>query len=102
MLDLLKELLGIENNAKDATLKLYIDLAEKGIIKYINKATWTQEDTIKYTNQIVLYAKFLCDNKNNMNVISKSQGARSVTYKEKTNIPDYIVDSLPHYIRVVG
>jgi hypothetical protein len=100
MLNTIKSLLGISGTGQDAILSFYLDLAEKAVLRYTNLdalTTTLQNPTIKL-------AMYYYNNRNETNVSSVSQGARSVSYKNSTDkMPDDIIAMLPYpKIRVLG
>lgn len=94
MLELLKELLGIDitDNTKDTTLNFYIDKSKSSIQTYKNY-TMTEDDFNLYTNQIIELTIYYYKNKDKVGYKSVSQGSRNIS-KESLDIPSDIKLSL--------
>jgi len=100
MLSTIKTLLGITGTSQDTILSFYLDLAQKAVLVYTNL------DTLPTTlqNPTIKLAMYYYNNRNNTNVASITQGARSVSYKTASdNIPEDIVAILPYpKIKILG
>ncbi|MDK2800570.1 MAG: hypothetical protein PWQ70_2189 [Clostridiales bacterium] len=102
MLDLMKQLLGIDlaDTNKDTILNFYINKAKNAIKNYLN-INMTTDDETTYQNQIVELALFYYKNKNELGKIQSTQGSRSQTLVD--GIPQSIKDTLPlPFIKVLG
>ncbi|KEH95744.1 hypothetical protein Z962_07925 [Clostridium botulinum C/D str. BKT12695] len=101
MLEDIKILLNINNNSKDSILNIYIRKATTLIQNYLNKFTcdYIQQNFQDATIDIVVNAYNFKDNKN---IKSMTQGAKSVTYSDNTAfvITDSVASLLPMpYVR---
>lgn len=95
MLDLLKELLGIDfmDISKNTILKFYLNKAKISIKKYC-VLTEEEYNVANLNNQTVELAMYYYNNKKQVGVKSYSEGKRSVTYSTNS-IPYEIKDLLP-------
>lgn len=96
MLDLMKQLLGFEDDSKKVILEHHLNRAQKTIINYLN----VDEMPIGYDDVIVDYAITLYRNPEADGLAQSSQGSRNKTFRN--GLPQSIKDSLPlPKIRVV-
>ncbi|AAO36100.1 hypothetical protein DP149_10225 [Clostridium tetani] len=98
MLKDIKILLNINDNSKDSILNIYIRKATTLIQNYLNnynfKSDYIQANFKDAIIDIVVSAYNFKDNKN---IKSKTQGARSITYADNTafTITDSVANLLP-------
>lgn len=97
MLDLIKMLLNVSDNSKDAILNHYLEKSVLSIKKYCN----IDEIPEEYNTSVVDLAMFYYKNRNDLGITQQSQGSRSKTLEK--GIPEVIKASLPvPQIKVVG
>jgi len=94
MLELLKDLLGIDDDSKDTILNFYLDKAILIAQTYKNYE-FTDEDINKYTNPIVELAMYCYNNKDYTGITQMTQGNRSITFNSSSvAIPSEIKQAL--------
>jgi len=92
MLELLKAILGIDNDDLDDVLDFYLEKSMNSIKNYLN-IDMDEDDQDTYSNQIVDLAYFFYTNKNLLGIKQSTQGARSKSIE--LGIPQHIKESLP-------
>ena len=94
MLELLKSLLGIEDDSKDTQLQFQLDLAELAVLKYCN----IDELPDMLQNSVIKLAMTYYKRGSEAGISSKTQGSRSTSYRNDSatqNIPQDIIATLP-------
>jgi uncharacterized phage protein (predicted DNA packaging) len=88
LLETLKQLLGIEDNSKDALLNVYIDRATLIIQQYLNREQTTDEVQELYSTAIIYFVEKAYNTKNNTKdgVKQIQQGQRNIVYKDNVDI----------------
>jgi uncharacterized phage protein (predicted DNA packaging) len=88
MLEILKQLLGITDNSKDALLNIYIDRATLIIQQYLNREQTTDEVQELYSTAIIYLVEKAYNTKNNTKdgVKQIQQGQRNVVYRDNVDI----------------
>ncbi|AJA48490.1 phage gp6-like head-tail connector protein [Clostridium pasteurianum DSM 525 = ATCC 6013] len=90
MLEEIKTLLGISDNAKDELINLYIRKAETMIKNYLNKDI---SDFSIYQDAVNEYAVLCFNKKGNEGLKQYAQGSKSGTYTN--DLPDSVKALLP-------
>ncbi len=97
MLDIMKQLLGIEGSDKDFVLQHYLSKSENIIKGYCG----IDDILEQYECTIIDYAIYLYRNRDAEGITSQSQGSRSATFTH--DIPETIKTALPKpRVKVVG
>ncbi len=89
----LKDRLGISDNEQDANLKVLLEEAEDEAKNYCNRDDVV--DGMKSAIRKMAYFAFKSDGIEN--IASKSEGGRSVSYKETNGVPSSVKSSLNRY-----
>ncbi|MBU5485966.1 phage head-tail connector protein [Clostridium sp. MSJ-11] len=104
MLEDIKTLLNIQDNSKDSNLNIYIRKAITLIQNYLNNSAFTVEYIqTNFSDAIIDIVVNGYNFKDNKNIKSMTQGARSVAYADNTAfiITDSVANLLPTpYIRM--
>lgn len=99
MQELLKLLLGITDDSKDALLNHFLEQAEHTACSYCNVDTLPEQ----YSGAVVDLAAHLYLVREDGNIKTKTQGERTVGYFEAVDIPPQIKAALPlPRVRVIG
>lgn len=96
LIALITSLLG--ENINEVRVNVCLNNAITAVSVYVNKDAKDVTELFPY--QIAQLAFYYYKSFDDMNIQSKSQGNRSVTYADK-GIPDDIKKSLPRYIRPI-
>ena len=97
IISLLRNLLDV--NMDDTRASVCVNNAISAIKQYVNKVYPDDEFLETFMFQIAKLAHHYYKSFDDGNIKSKSQGGRSVTYKDNYDIPDEIKKSLPRYAK---
>ena len=92
-LDKLKARLGISDDKQDANLKVLLEEAEEEALNYCNRDEVM--DGMRSSIRKMAYLAYKSDGIEN--ITSKSEGGRSVSYKETNGVPSSVRSSLNRY-----
>lgn len=92
-LEKLKARLGISDDKQDANLKVLLEEAEEEALNYCNRDDI--EEGMKSAIRKMAYLAYKSDGIEN--IASKSEGGRSVSYKETNGMPSSVRSSLNRY-----
>lgn len=95
MLDLIKELLGIDikDNSKDTILNFYMVKAKNAIINYLN-INEEEYNEMNLDNQTIELSMYYYQNKKMTGIKQYSEGTKHRSYEEN-GIPESIKTTLP-------
>lgn len=94
-LNKLKARLGITDNEQDANLKVLLEEAEDEAKNYCNR-----DDIAEGMKSAIRKMAYLAYKSDGIeNIASKSEGGRSVSYKETNGVPSSVKSSLNRYRR---
>lgn len=92
-LEKLKARLGISDDKQDANLKVLLEEAEDEAKNYCNR-----DDVVDGMRSAIRKTAYLAYKSDGIeNIASKSEGGRSVSYKETNEIPSSVKSSLNRY-----
>ena len=92
-LDKLKARLGISDNKQDTNLKVLLEEAEEEAKNYCNR-----DDVVDGMKSAIRKMAYLAYESDGIeNIASKSEGGRSVSYKETSGMPSSVRSSLNRY-----
>lgn len=99
MLSLLKLLLGITDDSKDALLNHFLEQAGNAACSYCNVDALPE----RFNGAVVDLAAYLYTTRDSVNLKTKIQGERTLGYFEAVDIPEQIKAALPlPRVRVVS
>jgi hypothetical protein len=99
VLDLLKQILGIEGSAKDDILNHYLEQASNAARVYCN----VDELPESFNGAVVDLAAYLYEGRSGGHIKTQTQGERTTGYFEPVDIPEHIKVALPlPRVRVVS
>lgn len=90
--------LSTETDKSDELIKYKIITAHKNIMNYLN---YDEIDMVgydgkaKFAVEVTQYCEMLIDYTETNGLTQKTQGERSETYQSTSNIPEYIIKTLP-------
>ncbi|WP_270312613.1 phage head-tail connector protein [Vagococcus fluvialis] len=89
----LKDRLGISDNKQDANLKVLLEEAEDEALNYCNR-----NDVVEGMKSAIRKMAYLAYKSDGIeNIASKSEGGRSVSYKDTNGIPSSVKSGLNRY-----
>ena len=92
-LEKLKARLGISDDKQDANLEVLLEEAEEEALNYCNR-----NDVVEGMKSAIRKMAYLAYKSDGIeNIASKSEGGRSVSYKETNGVPSSVKSSLNRY-----